>query len=80
VVRYSGVPAGYEFGVIIEDLLDLSGGSTKLTAGTRVQLAALPAPVTIKVVGNTYLTLLLPRSQAGSPNGDREFQHSRGGD
>ncbi len=50
VLRYSGVPGGYEFGVIIEGLLDLSGGSTKLSPDTRLKLAALPAPVTIKVL------------------------------
>ncbi len=50
VLRYFGVPAGYEFGVVIEDLMDLSRGATQLSAETRTQISQLPAPVHIKVL------------------------------
>ena len=46
---YTGMPAGYEFGVLIEALLDLARGATKLSPFTRTQLAKLPGPVHIKV-------------------------------
>jgi alkyl hydroperoxide reductase subunit AhpF len=49
-LRYFGVPGGYEFGVVIEALVDLSRGTTQLTAETRKQIAELPAPVHIKVL------------------------------
>lgn len=50
ILRYFGVPGGYEFGVVIEDLVDLSRGNTQLSAQTRQQIAELPAPVHIKVL------------------------------
>ncbi|HZV50506.1 MAG TPA: thioredoxin family protein [Candidatus Dormibacteraeota bacterium] len=50
VLRYVGVPAGYEFAVLLEDLGDVSRGSTGLTAATRERLASLPGPVEVKVL------------------------------
>lgn len=50
VLRYVGVPAGYEFAVLLEGLGDVSRGSTSLTAATRDRLAALPGPVEVKVL------------------------------
>jgi alkyl hydroperoxide reductase subunit AhpF len=49
-LRYFGVPGGYEFGVVIEALVDLSRGTTQLSAETRQQIAELPAPVHINVL------------------------------
>ena len=49
-LRYFGVPGGYEFGVVIEALVDLSRGTTQLSAETRQQIADLPALVHIKVL------------------------------
>lgn len=49
-MRYFGVPGGYEFGVVIEALVDLSRGTTQLSAETRQQIAELPVPVHIKVL------------------------------
>jgi hypothetical protein len=34
ILRYFGVPGGYEFGVVIEDLIDLSRGTTRLSGLT----------------------------------------------
>ncbi len=50
MVRYFGVPAGYEFGVLIEALKDLSQGTTQLSEDTRAQLLRVPGPVHIQVL------------------------------
>lgn len=34
-VRYFGMPAGYEFSTLIEDLIDVSSGAVKLSEATR---------------------------------------------
>ncbi len=48
-VRFIGVPAGYEFATLIEDLVDVSRGTTELTPLSRETLAKLTQPVHIKV-------------------------------
>jgi alkyl hydroperoxide reductase subunit AhpF len=48
-VRYLGIPAGYEFTSLIEDIIDVSRGETKLSPATKAQLAALKHPVHIQV-------------------------------
>ncbi|MDI3339157.1 MAG: thioredoxin family protein [Sphaerobacter sp.] len=48
-VRFIGVPAGYEFATLIEDLVDVSRGTTGLQAHSREVLAGLTAPVHVKV-------------------------------
>lgn len=48
-VRFIGVPAGYEFATLIEDLVDVSRGTTELTPLSRETLAKLIQPVHIKV-------------------------------
>jgi alkyl hydroperoxide reductase subunit AhpF len=49
-VRYFGIPAGYEFSVLVESLIDLSRGTTALSAATREQLAQLPKPVHLEIL------------------------------
>lgn len=49
-LRFFGIPAGYEFAVLVEDIIDLSAGTTRLSVETREQLAALTEPVHIKVM------------------------------
>ncbi len=49
-LRYFGLPAGYEFSVLVENLIDLSRGTTSLSSATREQLATLERPVHIKVL------------------------------
>lgn len=49
-VRYFGIPAGYEFAVLIEALLDASRGTTELAPATKAQLAKLPKPVHLEVL------------------------------
>jgi alkyl hydroperoxide reductase subunit AhpF len=50
VTRYFGVPAGYEFAVLIEALGDASRGTTRLAPATRQRLGELRGPVQIKVL------------------------------
>jgi glutaredoxin-like protein len=49
-LRIFGIPAGYEFAVLVEDIIDLSTGMTRLSDETRQQLSALTEPVQIKVM------------------------------
>lgn len=48
-VRYFGIPAGYEFGSLIEDLVDVSNGKTRLSDATREKLSQISQPVHIQV-------------------------------
>lgn len=49
VVRYIGAPAGYEFGGLIENVIDISSGTTTLQPESQQVLETLPGPVHIKV-------------------------------
>jgi hypothetical protein len=49
LVRFFGLPAGYEFATLVEDIIDLSRGRTRLTDATRQALAQLPAPLHLQV-------------------------------
>lgn len=48
-VRFYGIPSGYEFGTLIEDIADLSTGKTKLTEELLQQVEQVQKDVTIKV-------------------------------
>jgi glutaredoxin-like protein len=48
-VRYFGIPAGYEFSTLIEDLIDVSRGTTNLSDTTREILATLDQDLHIQV-------------------------------
>ena len=48
-VRYFGVPAGYEFSTLIEDLIDVSKGTTNLSEKTREALTPVDQDVHIQV-------------------------------
>jgi alkyl hydroperoxide reductase subunit AhpF len=48
-VRYFGIPTGYEFTTILQSLVDVSTGATKLSDATRTALADLPSDVHIRV-------------------------------
>ncbi|HLJ60053.1 MAG TPA: hypothetical protein VKZ50_10000 [bacterium] len=50
VMRYFGVPAGYEFSVLVEGLIDAARGETALSAATRERVAALASPIQIRVL------------------------------
>lgn len=48
-VRYYGIPAGHEFGTLLEDIIDVSEGTTDLSEETLQQLARIDSPVHIQV-------------------------------
>ena len=48
-IRLYGLPAGYEFAVLLEDILDVSRGRSGLDAETRKQLETLARPVHLQV-------------------------------
>jgi glutaredoxin-like protein len=48
-VRYFGIPAGYEFSTLIEDLIDVSKGTTNLSDTTRQILATVEQDLHIQV-------------------------------
>jgi glutaredoxin-like protein len=48
-VRYFGIPSGYEFSSLIEDIVDVSKGRTSLDKHTLEELAKLSEPVNIQV-------------------------------
>ena len=49
VVRYLGIPAGLEFGTLLEDLAAVSRGTTRLNQESRTKLASLAKPVHVQV-------------------------------
>jgi glutaredoxin-like protein len=48
-VRYVGIPAGLEFGTLLDDLAAVSSGATRLGQASRQKLAALARPVHVQV-------------------------------
>jgi glutaredoxin-like protein len=48
-VRFAGVPAGHEFSSLIQDIILVSGGDSRLSQGTRDLLANLDKPVSLQV-------------------------------
>ena len=48
-IRFYGIPAGYEFGTLIEAILDVSNGRVSLAPGTIEGLKALRSPVHMRV-------------------------------
>jgi alkyl hydroperoxide reductase subunit AhpF len=48
-VRFYGIPAGYEFGTLVDAIVDVGSGQSGLSEPTREALAALGQPVHIQV-------------------------------
>ena len=48
-VRFYGTPAGYEFGSLIDAILDVSAGASQLSEETKTALAALDRDVRVRV-------------------------------
>jgi len=48
-IRFFGIPSGYEFGTLIEDIRMVSSGDSGLSEATRRQVAELQAPVHFQV-------------------------------
>lgn len=48
-IRYYGIPSGYEFQVLVEDIIDVSRDATSLSDGIKKKLAEIKKPVHIQV-------------------------------
>lgn len=48
-IRFYGLPSGYEFGTLVDAILDVSSGKSGLGEETRAALASLEHPVHIQV-------------------------------
>ena len=48
-IRFYGLPSGYEFGTLVDAILDVSAGDSGLLPATREALAALEHPVHLQV-------------------------------
>ena len=48
-IRMYGLPSGYEFGSLVEAIIDVSGGQSGLSEDTKKALAAVQKPVHIQV-------------------------------
>ncbi len=48
-VRFYGTPAGYEFGSLVDAILDVSAGTSQLSDETKTALAALDRDVRLRV-------------------------------
>jgi glutaredoxin-like protein len=48
-VRYYGIPSGYEFSSLIEDIIDVSTGEVELLPATRETLAGMTEPLHFQV-------------------------------
>jgi glutaredoxin-like protein len=55
-IRYYGLPFGYEFQTLFEDLVNVSRGDSGLSEGTKAKLKAVDKPVHIRV----FVTLTCP--------------------
>ena len=55
-IRFYGIPAGYEFTSLVEDILNVSAGRSGLSSDATASLAKLDAPVHIQV----FITLTCP--------------------
>ena len=49
LVRFFGLPSGYEFSTLLEDIVDVSKGSSRLSAKAKEAAAALPGPLHLQV-------------------------------
>ncbi|MGC8586441.1 MAG: protein disulfide oxidoreductase [Candidatus Micrarchaeia archaeon] len=48
-IFYSGIPAGHEFAALLEDIVDVSRGSSRLSSATKEKLKSINKPMEIKV-------------------------------
>ncbi|MDJ0270257.1 MAG: thioredoxin family protein [Aigarchaeota archaeon] len=48
-IRYFGIPSGYEFASLLEDIVDVSRGGSRLSQATKEKLKSVTKPVHIQV-------------------------------
>lgn len=55
-IRFYGIPAGFEYATLIEDIIMVSNKATNLSKGTKEALASIEKPIKIQV----FVTLTCP--------------------
>ncbi|GIU72866.1 MAG: glutaredoxin [Candidatus Nitrosocaldaceae archaeon] len=55
-IRFYGIPSGYEFGTLIEDIVDVSKGTSRLSQKSKDRLKTVDKPIHIQV----FVTLTCP--------------------
>jgi alkyl hydroperoxide reductase subunit AhpF len=75
-IRFYGIPAGYEFTTLIEDIVDISRRELNLPEGILNELARVDLPTDLP-----YLSLLCGCRTTGTPvcHGEREHYFRHGG-
>ena len=48
-IRFYGIPAGYEFSTVLDTILDISKGDSRLKAESREKLATITEPLKLEV-------------------------------
>ena len=48
-IRFYGIPAGYEFATVLDTILDVSNGDSRLKPESREKLAAVTEPLKLEV-------------------------------
>jgi hypothetical protein len=76
-IRLYGVPSGYEFGTLIDAILDVSQGQSVLSDETKQALGRARQERPRPGVLDAHLTLLPPGGPPGLPVRDRERQDHR---
>ena len=75
-IRLFGIPSGYEFGTLIEDIKLVSEGDSGLSPATRAQVAKFAAAGEDPGLHHSYLTVLSASRVARAPTGSRERPHT----
>lgn len=55
-IRFYGIPSGYEFGSLIDDIIDISKGESRLSKASKEKIRAVTSPLHIQV----FVTLTCP--------------------
>ncbi|MEM4377169.1 MAG: thioredoxin family protein [Candidatus Nitrosocaldaceae archaeon] len=55
-IRFYGIPSGYEFGSLIDDIIDVSKGESRLSKSSKEKIRAVTSPLHIQV----FVTLTCP--------------------
>ena len=77
-VRYVGIPAGLEFGTLLEDLATVGSGTTRLGNESVQRLATLNKPVHVQVFVTPTCPVLPEGRKPGSSSRGGECQHHGG--
>jgi glutaredoxin-like protein len=68
-IRLFGIPSGYEFSTLIEDIMMVSSGDSGLSEETKALLANLEAPLHLQVFVTPHLPILPACRYSSPPDG-----------